>query len=343
MTNWGTTPKLPDLLELGERPITYSEAIYEAMRIALVTNPAVRVFGEGVTDPLGNYGTTKNLVKEFGEERVFDVPLAEALITGIGIGMAIVGLRPILIHPRNDFLLLAMDQLCNQAAKWRYMFGNRIGVPLVVRSIICRGWGSAAQHSQALHSTLAHFPGLNVVVPFTPYDAKGFLLWAVFEARDPVVIIEHKWLYKLRGNVPEKKYISQPGSPRVVKQGRDITMVGISYGVADALQAAKQLEDSGIQVEVVDIRSLKPLCTDVICKSVKKTGRLMVVDPGHTLFGASSEIVSQVVEKSPLSIFKAPPVRVGLPDFPTPASSEETYYFKPKDITAIAIKMMKGA
>ena len=342
MSNWGTAPKLPDLLELGERPVTYSDAIYEAMRIALATNPAVRVFGEGATDPLGTYGTTKGLDKEFGEERVFDVPLAEALITGIGIGMALVGLRPILIHPRNDFLLLAMDQLCNQAAKWRYMFGNRIGVPLVVRSAICRGWGSAAQHSQALHSTLAHFPGLNVLVPFTPYDAKGFLLWAVFEAEDPVVIIEHRWLYKLSGDVAQGKYICQPGIPKIIRQGKDITMVGISYGVADALQSAPQLETLGIEPEIIDIRSLKPLQIEVICKSVEKTGRLMVIDPGHTLFGASAEVITRVMEKLSPSKIKSPPVRVGLPDSPIPASSEETYYFKPKDITAIATKMIKG-
>ena len=342
MGNWGTSPTLPDILKLGQRPITYGEAICEAMHTALSDNSSVRVLGEGVTDSSGIYGTTKNLDKEFGSDRVFDVPLAESLITGIGIGMALLGLKPIVIHPRNDFLLLAMDQLCNQAAKWRYMFGDKINVPLVTRSIICRGWGSGAQHSQALHSILAYFPGLKVPIPFTPYDAKGFLLWAVFEAQDPVIIIEHKWLYKLRGNVPEKRYICNPGFPEIIKKGKDITLVGISYGVADALQAAKQLEDSGIEAEVVDIRSLKPLQTDTICKSVEKTGRLMVIDSGHILFGASAEIVTQVVEKIHPSRFKLPPVRVGLPDSPTPASSEETYYFKPKDITAIAIKMMKG-
>lgn len=342
MGNWGTSPTLPDLLKLGQRPIMYGEAIYEAMHIALSDNPVVRVFGEGVTDTFGTYGTTKDLDKEFGGDRVFDVPLAESLITGIGIGMALVGLKPIVIHPRNDFLLLAMDQLCNQAAKWRYMFGNRISVPLVTRSIICRGWGSAAQHSQAFHSILAYFPGLNVLVPFTPYDAKGFLLWAVFEAQDPVVIIEHKWLYKLKGNVPEKRYISQPGSPEIIMQGKDITMVGISYGVADALQSAKQLKNSDIKAEIIDIRSLRPLQMDVICESVEKTGRLMVIDPGHTLFGASAEIVTKVVEKLPPSKIKSFPVRVGLPDSPVPASSESTYYSTPEDITAIATKMMKG-
>ncbi len=335
MSNWGTTPSLPDLLEGGKRPKTYCEATYEAMHTALSSSPAVRVFGEGVPDPMGTYATTANLHKEFGEDRVFDVPVAEEVITGIGVGMALVGLRPIVIHPRNDFLLVTMNQIANHAAKWRYMFGGKTSVPLVIRSVACRGWGSAAQHSQALHSILAHFPGLNVLVPFTPHDIKGFLLWAVLEAQDPTIVIEHKWLYKLRGFVPEGKYYCVPGTPQVLREGSDVTIVGISYGVADALVAAKGLKDSGIDAEVIDVRSLKPLEIDVICDSVMKTGRLVVVDPGHALYGASAEIITRLLETIPTSKLVSPPIRVGLPDTPIPASSERTYYVSPDEIASI--------
>lgn len=341
MSNWGTTPKLSDLLPGGHRSITYCEAISEAMRIALSNDPTVRVFGEGVTDPFGTYATTTNLHKEFGEDRVFDVPVAEELITGMGVGMAIAGLRPIVIHPRNDFLLVAMNQLVNHAAKWRYMFGKKINMPLVIRSVACRGWGSAAQHSQALHSMLAHCPGLNVLVPFTPQDVKGFLLWAVFEAQDPTVVIEHKWLYKLKGFVPEERYSCVPGLPQIVKQGRDVTMVGISYGVADALMAAKKLEDDGIDAEVIDVRSLKPLEIDLICDSVEKTGRIIVIDPGHTLYGAASEIITRLLEALPPSKLASQPIRIGLPDTPIPASSESTYFVTPDNITSIVKRSLK--
>lgn len=341
MSNWGTTPKLPDLLQGGRRPITYCEAIYEAMHTALSSDSAVRVFGEGVTDPLGTYATTTNLHKEFGEDRVFDVPVAEELITGMGVGMAMVGLRPIVIHPRNDFLLVSMNQLINHAAKWRYTFGNKTKMPLVVRSVACRGWGSASQHSQALHSILAHFPGLNVLVPFTPYDVKGFLLWAVWESQDPTIVIEHKWLYKLKGFVPREKYSCAPGLPQVIRAGNDVTIVGISYGVADALLAAKKLEDGDIDAEVIDVRSLKPLEIEIICDSVEKTGRLVVIDPGHTLYGASSEIITRLLETLPASKLISKPIRIGLPDTPIPASSESTYFVTPDAVASIVKRIFR--
>jgi pyruvate dehydrogenase E1 component beta subunit len=298
------------------------------------------VFGEGVTDPAGTYGTTKDLHKEFGEHRVFDVPLAEGLITGMGLGMALVGLRPIVIHPRNDFLFLALDQLCNHAAKWRHMFGTNTPVPLVVRSVACRGWGSAAQHSQTLYSTVAHFPHINVLVPSTPYDAKGFLLWAALESEEPVLIVEHKWLWKLKGEVPEGKYFSRPDGPRVIKKGRDITLVGISYGTVEALLAAKKLAGQGIEAEVIDIRSIRPLKMERIIQSVKKTGKLVVVDMDHNFLGTGAEIITQLVETLPPLVLRTKPVRVGLPDIPIPASSESTYYASPDCIVRIVTNMM---
>ena len=340
MSNWGTTPALPDLLECKGRSITYAEAIYEASRLALAANPGVRILGEGVTDPAGTYGTTKDLHKEFGGDRVFDVPLAEGLITGMGLGMALVGLRPIVIHPRNDFMFLALDQLCNHAAKWRYMFGTDTPVPLVIRSVACRGWGSAAQHSQTIYSAVAHFPKVNVLLPATPYDAKGFLLWAALEAVEPVLIVEHKWFWKLKGPVPEGKYFSRPDGARIIKQGKDITLVGISFGVAEVLQAAQKLDKVGIDAEVIDIRSLRPLKIEKVAESVKRTGRLVVVDMDHNFCGAGAEIITQLVESLPPSVLKAKPVRVGLPDTPIPASSESTYYASPNCIVKLVAKMM---
>jgi len=341
MKNWGTSPELPDILETRGRVISYQEAICEAMETSLEENSAVRVLGEGVTDPAGIYGTTKNLHLKFGKKRVFDVPLAEGLITGIGTGMALVGLKPIVIHPRNDFLLLTMDQLCNQAAKWSFMFGGKIKVPLVVRTIGCRGWGSAAQHAQALHSILAHFPGLKILLPFSPSDAKGFILWAVFKSESPVIIMEHKWLYRLRGDVPIGRYIAYPGKPNIIRKGKDITIVGISYGLFEALQASSELADAGIEAEVIDTRSLRPLDFSTIFQSVEKTGRVLVVDTGHLLFGSSGEIITKVIEKVSLSNLKSPPARIGIPDSPTPAFSESSFYPSSKNIVSIVKKMVK--
>ncbi|MBI5560797.1 MAG: alpha-ketoacid dehydrogenase subunit beta [Deltaproteobacteria bacterium] len=323
--------------------MSYSGAILEATRTALSMDPSVRVFGEGTTDPAGTYGTTKGLREEFGEERVFDTPVAEGVITGMGIGMALMGLRPIVVHPRNDFLLLAMDQLCNHAAKWRYMFGKKTPLPLTVRTVACRGWGSAAQHSQALHATVAHFPGINVLVPFTPADAKGFLLWAAFESVDPVVIFEHKWLWKLIGHVPAGRHIATPGEPAIIREGSDITLAGLSYGSVDCLAAGEKLGALGVSAEVIDVRSLRPLKMDAILNSVVKTGRLIVVDPAHTFLGASGEVIAKVSESLSPGVFKAKPARVGLPLTPAPAASERTYYFGPDDIVERAMDMLDMA
>jgi pyruvate dehydrogenase E1 component beta subunit len=342
MSNWGTTPPIGQLLEYGKRPLSYAQAIYEATLLALESDPSVHLFGEGATDPFGIYSTTKDLHKRFSQKRVFDMPISEGLITGLGIGMALMGLRPIVIHPRNDFLLLALDQLCNHAAKWRFMFGKSLEVPLVVRSVACRGWGSASQHAQALHSILAHFPGLNVLLPFTPYDAKGFLLWAVLKSSDPTIIMEHKWLWNLKGEVPEGRYFCKPASPRILREGKDVTLVGISYGVADALSGAQKLQEMGISAEVIDLRSLRPLKMDSIYESVKKTGRVVVIDTAHLGFGASGEIISRIFEKVSLGVFKGPPIRIGLPDSPIPAASEATYYYSSEDIKNIVAEVFYG-
>ena len=332
MSNWGTTPKLPDLLPAGDRPITYCQAIAEAMETALEADGRTRLFGQGVTDKAGTYGTTRGLGERFGADRVFDVPTAEQIITGLAVGMSLGGLRPMVIHPRNDFMLVAMDQIGNHVAKWKAMFGGRVRLPMLIRSVSCRGWGSAAQHSQALHATMAHLPGLMVATPFTPADAKGIALWAALEADEPVMMMEHKWLWKLTGHVPEGRCATPPAGPQVLRSGTDVTVVGISYGVADALIAAEQLAAEGVSAEVIDLRWLKPLQIAPIVESVARTGRLVVVDTGHVSFGAAGEIVAATVERVSPSAMRASPARVALPDVPVPACSEKTYYPGPETV-----------
>ena len=339
MSNWGTTPELPDLLAGGERRMAYYQAIAEGTQQALAADPRVRVFGEGATDKGGTYGTTIGLEDQFGSDRVFDVPTAEGVITGMGIGMSLGGLRPIVIHPRNDFMLVCLDQIANHAAKWSEMFDGRATAGMAIRTVSCRGWGSAAQHSQALHATMAQFPGLQVALPFTPADAKGMLLYAVLEARDPVLLMEHKWLWKLLGPVEEPAATAPPGAPAVLRPGSDVTVVGLSYGCADAMIAARTLaEEDGIDAEVLDLRWLRPLDVEPICKSVEKTGRLVVVDSGPRLFGATAEIVAQVVEGVGPAALKAAPIRIGTPDAPVPACSEATYFPGVPDVRAAALR-----
>jgi pyruvate/2-oxoglutarate/acetoin dehydrogenase E1 component len=319
----------------------YGQAIREAMETALAADERVRLFGEGVSDQAGIYGTTRGLHERFGRERVFDVPTAEGIITGLGVGMSLGGLRPIVVHPRNDFLLLALDQLCNHAAKWKAMSGGRCSVPLTVRSVTCRGWGSAAQHSQALHATLAQFPGLHVAVPFTPADAKGILLWAALAAADPVVVMEHRWLWNLLGDVPEGNCPTPPAGPQLLRRGGDVTLVGVSYGAADALMAAEVLAKDGVKAEVIDLRWLRPLDIAPVVESVARTGRLVVVDTGHAAYGASAEIVAAALGRLNPAALKAPPARVGLPDLPAPACCERAYYPGPADVARRAAEMLK--
>ena len=278
-----------------ERILTYAEAICEATEQEMARDPSVIVLGIGVDDFKAIYGTTKGLVEKFGRERVFDTPLSEDAMTGVAIGAALAGLRPIHIHIRMDFVLLAMNQLINIAAKSRYMYGGAVSVPIVVRSIIGRSWGQGAQHSQALHSYFMHVPGLKVVAPNTPYDAKGCLIQSIRDD-NPVMFIEHRMIHYQKGHVPEYEYTMPFGKARVLVEGNDITLVGISYMVVECLRAQKYLDEVGVSAEVIDPISLSPLDLDTIVESVKKTGRLIVVDTAWTSCGASAEIIARVAE-----------------------------------------------
>lgn len=278
------------------RKLVFTEAILEATDQLLKQDPKVIVFGLDVDDPKAIYGTTKDLPKRYGSDRIFGTPLSEDAMTGAAIGMALAGLRPINIHIRMDFILLTMNQLINIAAKSHYMYGGQVNIPLVVRTMIGKSWGQGAQHSQALQSFFMHVPGLKVVAPTTPYDAKGCLIAAVKD-NNPVIYIEHRILHFQKGYVPEKMYEVAPGKARIISKGKDITLVGISYMQLECLRAQQYLQSVGINAEVIDPIWLSPLDIDTIVESVKKTGKLLVVDSGWLTCGASSEIVSQVVER----------------------------------------------
>jgi pyruvate/2-oxoglutarate/acetoin dehydrogenase E1 component len=322
------------------RELSYRDAIKEALSQALERDERVFLIGEGIDDPGGVFGTTVGLAEKFGADRVMDMPIAENAMTGVANGAAMTGMRPVLIHMRVDFLPMAMDQMINHSAKWSYMTGGRVKVPLTVRAIIGRGWGSAAQHSQSLQSLFAHIPGLQVLMPASPYDAKGMLLAAI--AGDcPTLIIEHRWLYDQREGVPEEPYFVLPGRALVRKEGKDITIAATSYMVYEAMRAAQELEKTGISAEVVDLRSLQPLDEKTIIDSVRKTGRLIVADTGWKSCGISAEVAAIAAEQAHASL-KAGVLRISLPATPTPAgpSLEKAYYPSFEDIVRAAKDMV---
>jgi pyruvate/2-oxoglutarate/acetoin dehydrogenase E1 component len=286
----------PDLQAHDERTLSYVDAIREATDQEMARDPSVLVFGLDVDDPKAIQGTTRGLLEKYGPGRVFGTPLSEDAMTGAAIGMALAGLRPIHVHIRMDFLMLAMNQLVNVAAKSRYMYAGKVSIPLVVRSMIGKSWGQGAQHSQGLYSFFMHVPGLQVVAPTTPYDAKGCLIAAIRED-NPVLYVEHRILHFHNGPVPANAYTVAPGRARVTAAGNDVTLVGISQMQSECLKARLYLEEVGIQAEVIDPIWLSPLDINTIAQSVEKTGRLLVVDNGWVCCGAAAEIVTQVTER----------------------------------------------
>lgn len=310
------------------RALTFSEAIREALDVCLAKDPAVYLIGLGVPDPKGVFGTTVGLQQRYGEERVMDMPTSENGITGIAIGSTLTGMRPVVSHQRVDFSVLAMEQIVNQAAKWRYMFGGTHRVPLVIRMIIGRGWGQGPQHSQSLQAWFAHVPGLKVVMPATPADAKGLLI-ASIEDNNPVIFLEHRWLHDISGEVPEGIYRVPLGRARVAREGDDVTIVATSYMVLEALRAAEQLAQDGIGTEVIDVRSLRPLDDETILESVRKTGRLIVADTGWATCGFAAEIVALASEQA-FEHLTRPPRRVALPDSPCPSSAALANHYYPR-------------
>lgn len=318
------------------------EAIAEATGQAMEDDPRLFVMGEGVDDPKGIFGTTLAPHQQFGDARVFDTPLSESAITGIGIGAAIEGWPSVMVHARNEFLLLAIDQVINHAAKWRYMSGGTTSVPIVIRCVVGRGWGQAAQHSQALHGLLAGIPGLKIILPSTPYEMKG-LLYAAIKDANPVICIEHRWLHNKEGEVPEERYSLPIGEAVVAAPGKDVTCVALSYQVYEALAARDELAKEGIELEVIDLRAVRPLDRETVLKSVRKTGRLIVTDIGPKAFGACAELAAIAAEEA-FDSLRAPVRRIALPDAPTPCSFalEEIYYPRVADLVAAARELTRS-
>lgn len=303
----------------GNRELTFGEAIREALAEELRRDPRVFMIGEDIAEAGTTFKVLDGLVKEFGPERIIDSPISEPGITGLGVGAAMTGMRPVVDLMFGDFLTLAMDQMVNQAAKIHYMSGGKLKVPMVLRTTMGAGRRSAAQHSQSLHAWLSHIPGLKVVVPSTPYDAKGLMKSAIRDD-NPVAIFEDKMMYKLvKGVVPEDDYTIPLGVADVKRVGTDITLVATSSMVYAALDAAKMLEDVGISAEVVDPRTLVPLDKETLINSVKKTSRVIVVDEGYEQYGVTAELASTIADGA-FYYLDAPVKRIGAMNVPIPFS-----------------------
>lgn len=307
------------------RVLSYAEALNEALTLALTHDENVFVLGQGVDDPSASFGVTKRLAEKFGGTRVFDTPLSEEGMTGICVGAALTGSRPVYLHNRPDFILLTFNQLVTHAAKFHYMDNGKSTVPMVVWSAIGRGWGSGCQHSQAIQGMLLGVPGLKIIMPSTPYDAKGLMLSAIAD-NNPVLIFEHRWLMKNKGAVPEGLYTVPIGKGVYRRRGNDLTIVGTSHALDLALRAVDGI-GGGISADVIDLRTIKPIDEQIILESIHKTGRLLVVDTGWEMGGVCAEIGFIVGEKA-FGALRSPLRRIGLPDVPTPAgyTLEQLYY-----------------
>ena len=326
------------------RQLKFGEALREATDLCMARDPRVIVMGEGVPDPKSIFKTTDGLREKYGPARVFDTPLSENGMTGVCIGAALTGMRPILVHQRIDFALLSMDQLVNNAAKWHYMFGGVSSVPMVIRMIIGRGWGQGPQHSQGLQAMFAQVPGLKVVMPTSPHDAKGLLIAAV-EDDNPVVFIEHRWLHNVSGDVPEGAYTVPIGRARKMHEGADLTIAAFSYMALESLKAAQALlTHVGVGIDLIDMRSLRPLDSQAVLDSISKTGRLLVADPAFKTGSFATEIMSVAMEEG-FHLLKTAPKRVTLPDFPVPTSHlmSNGYYPSPMHIAQTALQMLGHA
>jgi pyruvate/2-oxoglutarate/acetoin dehydrogenase E1 component len=325
-----------------DRELSFIDAIREATDEEMRLDPRVVVLGLGVDDPKRIQGTTRELVEKYGPERVLETPLSEDAMTGVAIGMAWAGLRPIHIHIRMDFVLLAANQLINMAAKSYYMFGGQLNVPLVIRGMIGKSWGQGPQHSQSLYSMFAHVPGLKVVAPTTPHDAKGCLIAAIRDD-NPVIYVEHRMLHFQKGPVPEASYEVKPGQARVTAEGSDVTLVGISYMQLECLRARHELAGVGIHAEVIDPVWLAPLDVDTVIRSVRKTRRLLVADNDWAYCGVGASLVAAVAEAlSGESGIHYRCLGFQPTTCPTSPPLEHAFYPNPRTIAATAYGLVRG-
>lgn len=323
------------------RILSYGQALHEAADQEMARDPSVFVYGLGVDDAIGQYGTTLDLHKKYGTERCFDTPLSEDATTGIAIGAALAGMRPIGVHQRMDFLLLCMNQMINMAAKYHYVSAGQLKVPMVLRASIGRSWGQGPQHSQAPYSFFMNVPGIKILAPTTPHDAKGGLLAAIRDD-NPVIFIEHRMLFANEGYVPEESYEIEFGKARILKKGVDITLVGISYTVIDCLRAASLLAEIGIKAEVIDLLSLAPLDIDTLLTSAKKTKKIIIVDNNWVTCSASAEILAQIYENEGSSEIKARRMGFAPTTCPTVRNLEDEFYPDPVKIAMMANELCDG-
>lgn len=326
---------------MAVRTLKYWQAISEALVQCMEADPSVFIAGAGVDDVRGIFGTTLAAARRFGPERVFDVPNCENAFAGVAIGAAAVGKRPVIVHARNDFMFLAFDQILNLAAKWKYMFGGATSVPVLFRGIVGRGWGQGATHCQSLHSVLGHFPGLHVATPAFPDDAKGMIISAL-QGSTPVVLLENRACYELEGPVPEAMVPVPFGRGRVVAEGQDVTIVAASLMAYEAVRAAAILADHGVRAEVIDARSIRPLDEELILASLKKTGRMVVVDTSWARYGFSAEVAAVAAEKG-FDYLRAPIRRLTPPDCPSPVSKplEDSFLPTPLTIAEACLAVLK--
>ena len=321
----------------------YGTAILSAFEYLLENYPEVFVIGQGLWSPWYVGNTMTDLEKTFGVDRVIDTPVSESACTGAAVGASLAGMRPIVVHPRMDFMLYAMDAIVNQAAKWSHMLGGQAHPGVTIRSIINRGGEQGAQHSQALHAWFAHVPGLRVVMPSTVADARDLLIASVL-CKDPVIYIDDRWLYDQEDELPPIVELDLTiQRPVISLMGSDITIVASGHASLLAREAADKLENEDISVEVIDVRILNPFHAEEIVESVKKTKNLLVVDSGWTSGGFSAEIIAKVLEQLPVDCLNNPPIRIALPDAPAPTSRflEKDYYISSDDIVKKVINLIK--
>lgn len=322
----------------------YGTAMLSAFEYLLRTYPEVFVIGQGLWSPWYVGNSMTDLDKKFGAHRVIDTPVSESACTGAAVGAALAGMKPIVVHPRMDFMLYAIDAIVNQAAKWSHMVGGQAAPGLTIRSIINRGGEQGAQHSQSLHAWFAHVPGLRVVMPTTVADARDLLIASVL-CPDPVIYIDDRWLYDLEDDLPP--IVERPlhlEGPRCTRAGRDLTMVASGYSSRLALLAAETLARDGVSAEVIDLRVLNPYRPQLIVESVVRTGRLLVVDGGWSPCGMAGEVIASVAESGAVR-WKSTPRRLTLPFAPAPTSRvlEKNYYPNAEQIAALAMASMKEA
>ena len=320
----------------------YGTAILSAFEYLLESYPEVFIIGQGLWSPWYVGNSMTDLDKKFGVDRVIDTPVSESACTGAAVGASLAGMKPIVVHPRMDFMLYAMDAVVNQAAKWSHMMGGQANPGLTIRTIINRGGEQGAQHSQALHAWFSHVPGLRVVMPSTVADARDLLIASVL-SKDPVIYIDDKWLYEQEAELPPITEVNlESQKPTITEIGFDITIVASGYASLLAREAAKKLKDLNISAEVIDIRVLNPFDEKIIIESVKKTRHLLVADSGWLTAGFSAEVVARVVESLPIDCLKKSPIRIALPDAPAPTSRalEEAYYFSSDDIVEVTRKLL---